>query len=123
MHILTVHRFANLICHLSNVVQPKWQKAVLFNEVIGTESQQLKNNADMAVMLKPFQHLDTATVESRKIQISTVSYIMLRDVRDTIRTTIGNNPSEGYYSPAYSSSASSSRASKRTETLKNGASR
>lgn len=38
-NILTVHRFADLIRHLSDVVQPEWQKAVLFNKVIGAEPQ------------------------------------------------------------------------------------
>lgn len=66
LSLLTIYRLANLICHLSNVIKTKWQKAVFFNKVIGTKSQKLKHNANMTMMFKRFQHLDTAALKKKK---------------------------------------------------------
>lgn len=62
LYVLTVYRFADLVSHPSNVVNTEGQKAVFFNEVVSAKAQQFKNNADMAMMFKPFQHLDTTAV-------------------------------------------------------------
>lgn len=63
-YVLTVHRFAYLVCHPPDVLKTEGQKTVFLNEVICTKSQQFKHNADMAMMFKPFQHLDTATANT-----------------------------------------------------------
>lgn len=52
--ILTIYRLADLISHLSYVINLKWQKAIFFNKIIGTKSQQLKHNTNMTMMIKPF---------------------------------------------------------------------
>lgn len=37
--VLTIHRFAYLICHLPDVIQSKWQKTIFLNKVVSTKSQ------------------------------------------------------------------------------------
>lgn len=56
----------NLISHLPNKFNRKRQKAIFFNKVVSTESQQLKYNANMAMMFKRFQHLYTTARKKRK---------------------------------------------------------
>lgn len=74
---LTVHRFADLIRHLPDVVQPERQKAVLFNEVVGAEPQQLEDDADVPVVLEPLQHLDAAAAKAGNVRIA-AGWVMLQ---------------------------------------------
>lgn len=36
------------------MVNLKWQKAIFFNEIIGTKSQEFEHNTNMTMMIKPF---------------------------------------------------------------------
>lgn len=56
---LTVDSEADLVSHVSDLVKGIRQEVVCFQEVKGAERQQLKRDANVAVTVKPVQHLYT----------------------------------------------------------------
>lgn len=62
MHIgLTADSAADLVGHVSDLVNRIRQEVVCFQEVKGAERQQLEGDAHVAVVVKPVQHLHTVT--------------------------------------------------------------
>lgn len=58
MHVgLTADRVADLVGHVSDLVNGIRQEVVCFQEVEGAERQQLKADAHVAAVVKPVQHL------------------------------------------------------------------
>lgn len=58
---LTADSVADLVGHVSDLVNGIRQVVVCFHEVKGAERQQLKRDANVAVVVKPVQHLHTVT--------------------------------------------------------------
>lgn len=66
MHIgLTADSVADLVGHVSDLVNWIRQEVVCFQEVKSAERQQLKRDAHMTVVVKPVQHLHTVTDRRR----------------------------------------------------------
>lgn len=62
MHIgLTADSVADLLGHVSDLVNGIRQEVVCFQEVEGADGQQLKRDAHVTVVVKPVQHLHTVT--------------------------------------------------------------
>lgn len=62
MHIgLTADSVADLLGHVSDLVNGIRQEVVCFQEVKGADGQQLKRDAHVTVVAKPVQHLHTVT--------------------------------------------------------------
>ena len=62
MHIgLTVDSMADLVGHVSDLVNGIRQEVVCFQEVKSAEGQQLKRDAYMTIVVKPVQHLHTVS--------------------------------------------------------------
>lgn len=58
---LTADSVADLLGHVSDLVNGIRQEVVCFQEVKGAERQQLKRDARVTVVVKPVQHLHTVT--------------------------------------------------------------
>lgn len=68
MHFgLTADGVADLVGHVSDLVNGIRQEVVCFQEVKGAERQQLKSDAHVAVVVKPIQHLHTVTDRGKNI--------------------------------------------------------
>ena len=63
---LTADSVADLIGHMSDVVNGIRQEVVCFQKVKGAERQQLKGDAHVAVVVKPVEHLHTVTDGEKK---------------------------------------------------------
>lgn len=73
MHIeLTADSVADLLGHVSDLVNGIRQEVVCFQEVKGAERQQLKRDAHVAVVVKPVQHLHTVTDGRRDAEIQCI---------------------------------------------------
>lgn len=70
MHIgLTADSVADLLGHVSDLVNWIRQEVVWFQEVKCAERQQLKGDAHMAVVVKPVEHLHAVTDEEEKQRV------------------------------------------------------
>lgn len=58
---LTADSVADLLGHVSDLVNGIRQEVVCFQEVEGADRQQLKRDAHVTVVVKPVQHLHTVT--------------------------------------------------------------
>lgn len=58
---LTPYGSYDLVGHVPDGFHREWLKAVPLQKVIRTEPQQLKDNADMAMVVEPVQHPHTGT--------------------------------------------------------------
>lgn len=63
--VLTSHSSDYLVRHVPDVIDGKRLEVVLFEEIIGAEAQQLKGNANVAVVVEPVQHVNTSTEERK----------------------------------------------------------
>lgn len=61
--VLTAHRLADLLGHVSDLVQGVRQEAVGLEEVEGAEGEQLKGDANVTVEVKAVEHLDAVADE------------------------------------------------------------
>lgn len=61
--LLTSHSPDDLVRHMSDVFYWERLEVVLFEEIVGAQAKQLKGDADVAVEVKPVQHLHTSTWE------------------------------------------------------------
>lgn len=64
---LTAHSTADLACHESDLLKWIRQEVVWFQEVKSAERQQLKGDADVAVVVEPFQHLYTVAGKKKRV--------------------------------------------------------
>ena len=62
---LTADGVADLVGHVSDLVNGIRQEAVCFQEVKGAERQQLERDAHVAVVVEPVQHLHAVTEGER----------------------------------------------------------
>lgn len=51
------------MCHVPDVFYRERLEVVFLEEIIGAEAKQLKGDTNVAVVLKPVQHLHTSTLE------------------------------------------------------------
>lgn len=58
---LTADSAADLVGHVSDVVNGIRHEVVCFQKVKGAERQQLKGDAHVAIVVKPVEHLHTVT--------------------------------------------------------------
>lgn len=59
--LLTSHSLDDLVCHVPDVFNRERLEVVFLEEIIGAEAKQLKGNTNVAVVVKPVQHLNTST--------------------------------------------------------------
>lgn len=65
--LLTSHGSNDLVRHVPDVIYRERLEVVLFEEIVGAEAKQLEGNANMAVVIKRVQHVNTrARREERK---------------------------------------------------------
>ncbi len=65
--LLTSHSSDDLVRHMPDVFYGKGLEVVFLEEIIGAEAKQLKGNTDVAMVVKPVQHLHTSTEERKDI--------------------------------------------------------
>lgn len=63
---LTADSVADLLGHVSDLVEGIRQEAVCLQEVEGAEGEQLEGDANVAVVVEPVQHLDAVADGERK---------------------------------------------------------
>jgi len=65
-YLLTFDSQAKLVCHMTDLADGVGQVIVFFEEIKSTESQELKTDTHMAMIVEPVKHLHTQTKELRK---------------------------------------------------------
>lgn len=63
------------MCHVPDVFYRERLEVVFLEEIIGAEAKQLKGDTNVAVVLKPVQHLHTSTLEEEMYSRSKVSFL------------------------------------------------
>lgn len=66
--LLTSHSLDDLVRHVSDLFDWKWLKVILLKEIVSAEAEQLKGNADVAVVVKPIENLHTRPGEQAQLR-------------------------------------------------------
>lgn len=59
--VLTSNRSDDLVSHVSDVFNGERLEVILLEEIIGAEAKQLKGDTNVAMVVKPVQHVHTCT--------------------------------------------------------------
>lgn len=59
--LLTLHSSDDLVCHVPDVFYGERLEVVFLEEIVGAEAKQLKGDTNVAVVVKPVQHVHTST--------------------------------------------------------------
>ena len=70
MCVLTADSPDGLIGHVSDVLDGEGLEAVLLQEVVGAQSQQLQHDAHVTVMVEPVQHPHARAAGTRHVELT-----------------------------------------------------